>query len=283
MAITPNEPVAAPDPGPLRYGLFTASPPGELPARAVGGGVTYDLDHCGTAQNTIVECVAAAGSTDDKSFAQGIGQSAADPFAVYGGVQCGPVGYDFSEFEDKARATLTAGEQGAAERALWAGTDGSGDALGIDAFNNSAPTGLTPTDDADIASVISALEEFAYLTSGYGYRAYIHAPVSVAAYAGTDVVVPGADGRLYTPFGSVWVFGGGYSGTDSGGTVPAGGTAVYVTGAVNVWRSDVVIPDLTRTLDRDTNQQYVLAERVYAASFDCLLGEATFIFPAGGS
>lgn len=285
MSITPHVVVETPDPGPIRYGLFAASPPMALPPRARGGGVTYDLDHCGTAQTTIVECIAEAGSADDKEFAQGVGQNEADPFAVYAGIQCGRVGYTDPEFEARARARLAAGEQGAVELALWTGLDAvGGNPLGIDGFNNSSPATVSVTDPLDPVHVVSALEQFAYLTSGYAFEAYIHAPVAVAAFmAQADLVRMGSDGRLYTPFGSVWVFGGGYPGTDDGGSLPADGFALYVTGKVNVWQSsDILIPDPAQTLDRATNQQYVLAERGYAASFDCLLGEATYT-PFGGS
>ena len=275
MVVTPTEYIATPSPGRLRYGLFTASEP--MPLARRGGGVAYDLDHCAAGALTVSQCVASAA----KTFEEG-GQNEALPFAVYAGVVCGPVGYSFDEFAAKARAALDAAEQGAVELALWTGLDGvGGNALGIDGFNNSSPTVLNPDDEENIKSVISALENFAYLTSGYGYEAYIHAPVSVAAYAGTDLIVPDGD-LLRTPYGSVWVFGGGYPGTAAGGSVPAGGTTLYVTGKTNVWRSDDVnIPDPAQTLDRETNQQYVLAEREYAASFDCLLGEAEFTYTGG--
>lgn len=282
MVLRPTEYVATPNPGRLRYGLFTASEPMMLPDRARGSGLIYDVDYCSVAHYAVIECVAAIGSDDEKTFDTSQGQVQALPFAAYAGVLCGPVGYTSDEFEQKARRALLAGEQHAVEQAVWTGLNGvGGDALGIGSFNNSSPTVLNPDDEESIKSVVSALEHFAYFTSGYGYEAYIHAPVSVAAYAGTDLIVPDGD-LLRTPFGSIWVFGGGYPGTDDGGSAPAGGVALYVTGKTNVWRADDInIPDPAQTLDRTTNQQYVLAEREYAVSFDCLLGQAEFTFTGG--
>lgn len=284
MAITPPEVIETPSPGRLRYGLFTASPPMDLPQRAFGGGVTYDTDHCATGHLAVSQCIASIGSNDVKTFDTPDGQVEGFVFAVYAGVLCGPAGYTFAEFEAKARRALAAGEQGAVELGLWTGLDAvAGDALGIGGFNNSSPDVVSVSDGLSIVSVVGALERFAYLTSGYGYEAYIHAPVEVAAYAADHGLIE-MDGNLKrTPYGSIWVFGGGYPGTDSGGSVPADGVALYVTGKTNVWRSaDVNVPDPAQTLDRTTNQQYVLAEREYAVSFDCLLGQATYT-PFGGS
>lgn len=282
MTITPAAVIETPSPGRLRYGLFTASEPMDLPRRAFGGGVQYDADHCAIAHMAVSECIASIASDEAKTFDTPVGQVEALPFAVYGGVLCGRLGYTDDEWAAKARRALAAGEQGAVEFALWTGllTTG-GAALGIGSFNNSTPTVLNPDDEENIASVVSALEHFAYFTEGYGYEAYIHAPVSVAAYAGSDLII--RDGNLLrTPYGSIWVFGGGYSGSAAAGGVPAGGTTLYVTGKTNVFRSsDVNIPDPAQTFDRTTNQQYVLAEREYAVSFDCLLGQAEFTFTGG--
>lgn len=281
MTVTPAGRIEVSAPSATRYGLFTASPPETLLDRNIGGGNVYDTDWCGQADLVQSQCVASAA----KVFDEGGNIVEASAFAVYAAIVCGPVGYDSAEFADKARQKLTSGEQGAVELGLWTGLVGvGGAALGIDGFNNSLPTTVTVVDSDSIVSIVSALEAFAYLTSGYGHPAFIHAPVSVAAYAAEANLIVERGGLLTTPYGSIWVFGGGYPGTDDGGTVPAGGTAIYVTGQVHVWRAtNVNVPDVPQTLDRTANQQYVLAEREYAASWDCLLGEAIFTFPLGGS
>lgn len=276
MTITPQEYIEAPDPGRLRYGLFTVSPPVE---REMRSGFVYDTDYCGTADLTQVQCVASAA----KTFVDEADRTEAPAFAVYAGTQCGSVGFTDEEFAEKARTRLAAGEQGAVELALWTGLDSVGGApLDINGFNNSSPTAVTVGLADNLEHIVARLEEFAYRTSGYGYDAYIHAPVITAAFAAERQLIV-QDGDLKrTPYGSIWVFGGGYPGTNSTGAEPAGTAAIYITGKVNVWRSsDIFVPDVAQTLDRETNQQYVLAEREYAVGFDCFLGEATFDYPSG--
>lgn len=290
MTLRPREFTAAPSPGPLRYGLFSVAPPKDLPSAGRGGGLVFTPDTCGIARPYAMDCPPGG----EKTFDEGDAESQALPFVVLATLLCGAVGYTDAEWAEKAQARLATGEQGAAELALWTGRTAAGgaDSLGIGAFNTfGAPTVVTAVDDSSIASVVSELEEFAYLTSGYGYEAVIHAPVGVAAHAGEANLVIDDGGVKRTPYGTRWVFGGGYPGTtvdtvngDTPGTIPAGGVAMYVTGQVNVWRSpDVFVPPRVQTLDRTTNQQFMVAERDYAISFDCLLGQATYLYPAGGS
>lgn len=290
MTLIPREHVPAPAPGELRYGLFAVAPPSDtLSSHGAGGGVVYLPDFCGPARPYAVDCPPG----EEKDFDLDDGETQGLPFAVIASLLCGSVGFSTDEWNAKIRGRLTAGEQGAAEMALWTGrTEAGGDPLDIDAFNTfGAATALTPGDDSSIVSVVAELENFAYLTADYGYRAVIHAPVSVSPYAADHGLVVDDGGVKRTPFGSRWVFGGGYPGTaedtndgDTAGTVPAGGTAIYVTGQVSVWRTpDVFVAPRDQLLDRATNQQYMLAERGYAVTYDCLLGEAIFTFPAGGS
>lgn len=280
MPVSVRERIRQPGPGALRYGLLTVAEATDslldMPAR--GNGVAYELTSCATA--TPYPALCPADDAVSKTFDEGLPFGGNDSFAVYAAVNCGTFGHSFTEFEQIARERLTAGEQGAVELAIWTGLDAvAGNALNIESFNNSTPTTVTPIDPEAIVSVLSALEQFAYLTQGYGYEAYIHAPVAVAAYAAQDHLIV-QDGPLKrTPYGSIWVFGGGYPMTDSGGTVPTGGTAIYITGKTTVWRDQVFVPPLEETLDKTTNQQNVIAERNYTVAFDCFLGEITYTFP----
>lgn len=275
------ERVAQPNPGAIRYGLLTVAEATEsllaMPAR--GNGVAYELTSCATA--TPYPALCPVDVAPAKVFDEGLPFGGNDSFAVYSALNCGTFGHSFTEFEVIARNRLAAGEQGAVELAVWTGLDAvGGTALDIESFNNSSPTVVTVVDADNIVHVVAVLEEFAYLTQGYGYQAYIHAPVEVAAFAAAERQLV-QDGSLKrTPYGSIWVFGGGYPGTDAGGTVPAGGTAIYITGKTTVWRDSVFVPPLEQTLNKTTNQQNVIAERNYVVAFDCLLGQATYIFPA---
>jgi hypothetical protein len=205
------------------------------------------------------------------------------PFMVLATLECGVGGYSGSELEAKVRRRLEAGEQGAAERALWTGEDFLGNPLGIVNLATGADD-VSVLDDDMITGVVAGLEDYAYRDQQYGYTAYIHAPVGVAAYAAeAGLVIP--DGNLkVTPYGSVWIFGGGYPGTGDGGDPPpAGGWNVHITGQVQVWRSsDVFTYPADQTLDRSNNQRLLVAEREYAIGFDCLNGVAEFN-PLGSS
>jgi len=206
------------------------------------------------------------------------------PFAVYASYLCGSAGYTPREFTDKVLRRLANGEQGALEYALWTGTsDVGGTDLGIANFQDGAST-ISVADPTDIAAVLAAMEFWAYHTQGYGNVAYIHAPVSMAAWAASLYLVVEKGGIKYTPYGSVWVFGGGYPGTGAAGEEPpAGGAYMHITGQTTVWRSaEPFVYPVPQTLDKGDNQYFLLAEREYAASFDCMNGRALFN-PLGGS
>src|SRR5690606_15444593 len=154
------------------------------------------------------------------------------------------------------------GEQGAAELALWTGLDPDGNALGIPHLAETTDT-VTVSNPMEIQAVVAALEDWAYRVQGHGHVAYIHAPVAVAAWAAdADLVID--DGPLKrTPYGSVWIFGGGYPGTGaSGAPAPDGGAYIHVTGQVQVWRSpESFVYPTNQTMNRTTNQRLLIAER----------------------
>ena len=108
--------------------------------------------------------------------------------------------------------------------------------------------------------------------------------MSVAAYAAAEYLVIDDGPVKRTPYGSIWVFGGGYPGTGDGGAAPpVGGAWIFVTGQTTVWRSpDVFVYPTDQTMDRATNQRRLLAERSYAIGFECLLGRTVFD-PLGSS
>lgn len=286
MAVVPGEVIAAPEPLRRRYGLLTAaSGPLDLPGHGRGGGVRFVPVTCGTAHAYPIDCengsvvVPEGGKPSDPENAE----FEALPFMVLATLECGVGGYTGAELEAKVRRRLENGEQGTVERALWTGEDFQGNPLGIANLSTGADD-IPVLDDDMITGVVAGLEEYAYTDQGYGYTAYIHAPVGVAAYAAeAGLVIP--DGPLkVTPYGSVWIFGGGYPGTgDAGDPPPAGGWNLHITGQVQVWRSpDVFTYPADQTLDRSNNQRLLVAEREYAVSFDCLNGRAEFN-PMGSS
>ena len=283
--IVPGKLITAPEPIGRRYGLLSAAAgPIDLPPHGAGGGVRYVPVSCGEAHAWPIECADDAVVSTAKQGDPGDELVEADPFAVYASYECGSVGYTPREFTDKVLRRLANGEQGAVEYSLWTGnSDVGGVDLGISNFQDDA-SAITVANEADLVSVISAMEEWAYLTMGYGNVAYIHAPVSMAAWFGADHLIRIEGGLYKTDFGSIIVFGGGYPGTGANGEAPpAGGAYLHITGQTTVYRSaEPFVYPVPQTLDKSTNQYFLLAEREYAVAFDCMVGRALFN-PLGGS
>lgn len=284
--IIPGPLIAGPEPIGRRYGLFAASAgPIDLPPRGQGGGVRYTPVTCGEAVLYPIDCSDGAVTPNEKVPDPNDATIEALPFVVAASIECGVAGYSVAEFEAKVLRRLANGEQGAAEFALWTGlTTPGGMSLGVENLQDAA-VDVAVADDGDFTAVIGALERYLYHEAGYGNVGYIHASVDMAAWAGDHHLVV-QDGPLKkTPYGSIWIFGGGYPGTGAGGTEPpAGGSYLYVSGQVTVWRAadaGFVWP-VNQTLDRTTNQRHLLAEREYAIGFDCAAGRALFN-PLGGS
>jgi hypothetical protein len=283
--IVPGPLISAPEPVGKRYGLLSAAAgPIDLPPHGAGGGVRYVPVTCGEAHAWAIECADGEVAAAAKQGDAGDPEVEAEPFAVYASYLCGSVGYTPTEFVDKVRRRLANGEQGAVEYAFWTGESDVGAApLGITNLQDSAST-ITVADETDIAAVVSAMEFWAYHTQGYGNVAYIHAPVSMAAWAASLYLVIEKGGIKYTPYGSVWVFGGGYPGTGANGdAAPAGGAYMHITGQTTVWRTaEPFVYPVPQTLDKGDNQYFLLAEREYAVAYDCMNGRALFN-PLGGS
>lgn len=286
MVMTPGPLISGPEPVGTRRGLFTAaSGPISLPEKARGGGVRYIPVTCGEAHTYAIDCSGGVVLDTEKEADPNSPLVETGSFAVYASIECGAIGYTEREFEDQVVRRLLNGEQGAAEYGFWTGLGADGTSLGNQNLVDDS-SAVTNPDDGNIVAVLAALEDYAYRVQGYGNVAYVHAPVSVAAWAASQHLVweKSGDPRLYTPFGSIWVFGGGYPGTGPADAAPpAGGAYLYVTGQTTVWRSDDIWTyPVNQTMNRETNQHFLLSEREYVVAFDCFAGSALFN-PLGGS
>lgn len=283
--IIPGPLIAGPEPIGRRYGLLSAAAgPIDLPPHGAGGGVRYLPVTCGEAVPYPIDCSAGLVVHDAKDALPDNAPFQAEPFMVYAAIECGAIGHREAEFRDKALRRLANGEQGAAELALWTGAvTVGGTSLGITNLQDSADT-VAVSNDADFVAVIAALEFWLYNTQGYGNVGYIHASVDMASWAGEHHLIVEKGSLKYTPYGSVWIFGGGYPGTGPDGEAPPdGGAYLHITGQTTVWRSaDIEVPPPFQVMDRTNNQMFLLAEREYAVGFDCANGRALFN-PLGGS
>jgi len=263
MALVPAPIVPAPEPLNTRYGLFTAaSGPLDLPTHGQGGGVRYVPNACGSAYTYGVACYDGDNPSPEKPHDPDNDEVSTGVFAVLSTLNCGAPGYTREEYRAKVLRRLESAEQSAVERALWSGLDLEGNSLDILTLTGQAVNVDAGYDPGLLTDVVGALERYAYTEQEYGYRAFIHAPVEVAAFAAESGLVIPDGNRKVTPMGSVWVF---------GAYAPG---AVIITGQTTVWRAaETQVYD---AFDQATNEVLLVAERTYAVGFDCFAGRAEF-------
>jgi len=263
MALTPAPIVVAPEPLRRRYGLFDAAAgPLDLPPHGEGGGVRYVPVTCGDSIAYGVACYNAENPAPDKPLDTDNAEVSTGVFLAVSTLNCGAVGYTGPELDQKVRRRLETSEQATVEGAFWTGLDFEGnplDILNLNAEAEDIPAGYDP---GLVTDVIGALERYAYTTQGYGYQAYIHAPVEVAAFAFESGLVLQDGPRKVTPMGSIWAF----------GAYPAG--SVIVTGQTTLWRAPAI--EVYSSFETTTNEMLLVAERAYSVAFDCFAGRAEF-------
>jgi hypothetical protein len=262
MTLIPGLTVPAPEPLRRRYGLFdAASGPLDLPTHGEGGGVRYVPVTCGQAVPYGVACYD-PGEAPAKDLDGDNAEVSTGVFVALATLNCGAVGYTIPEYQAKVRRRLETAEQAAVEGALWTGLDGAGQPLNILNLNAEAENIPVGYDPGLVTDVIGALERYAYTTQGYGYQAFIHAPVEVAAFAFEAGLVMLDGNRKVTPMGSIWSF----------GAYPGG--SIIVTGQTTVWRAPEI--QVYNSFETTTNEVLLVAERAYSVAFDCFAGRAEF-------
>jgi hypothetical protein len=261
VVIAPAPLIDAPEPLRARYGLFTAaSGPLDLPDHGEANGVRYVPLTCGEGHAYGVRCYA-AGDAPDKPHDGDADEVNTGVFLALATLECSSIGYTLTELQAKVSRRLDTSEQSTVEQAFWTGLDFEGNALDILNLASSAEDIGGSYNPDLITDVIGALERYAYTTNGYGYQAYIHAPVEVAAFGHESGLVLRDGNRLVTPMGSVWSF----------GAYPGG--SIVITGQTTVWRGQVQSYD---AFEPTTNQRLLVAERAYSVSYDCFAGRAEF-------
>lgn len=170
------------------------------------------------------------------------------PFAVYAGVVCDLIG---GGYEEQARARLAGSEDLLVANAFY-------QRLAYDVMTGDAVE-LWKGYFRDTDSVVAAIADLEqYAAQHYAGTPVLHMNRAAATYGfwgGVLEMDPG--GRLHTKLGTPVVASGGY---------PA--DVMFVTGRIGVWRTAV---DTYDVVDPMTNQDYALAERLYAVTTDCLL------------
>jgi hypothetical protein len=117
-----------------------------------------------------------------------------------------------------------------------------------------------------IVDVVSALENHAYVTEGYGPTAVIHMPIAGFAHLadGSQITRESSTGVWRTPLGTVIAPNAGLT------------TQAYVTGLLVLWRSGTAfIPPAEAALDRTTNEYKMVGQRDWIAAWECFTARIT--------
>lgn len=260
MTLPPGVIVDAPASRGLRYGLFTAAggPLETLEGHALADGVRYKPGTCGTA---ILRSEVCGVNTPAPSYVSAIGYVSGAPFTAEVAQVCGSVGTSFDAISAEVRQILQNGEQTVAEQGMTA------------AMTGAVP--VTAYDPLDIRSVIGALEQWLYGSTGvnYGNVGLLHMPARYAIQAGAHGALIQKGPLWTTHMGTVVSFGGGYP--DLG--------PIYITGHATVWREPAItVIDPAQTFDRQANQHYAVARRTYVVAYDCHAAVAQYT-PIGES
>lgn len=264
MAILTNgELYPAPAPGVLRYGLFNAATVlDDLDAPGIASGFQLPAEGCGTIRAYDANCL----THPAKTFDEGLSYMEGTPYWIYATRKCGTVGTTAEEITASVRTRLLSLEQTQVERQLWGGGAVASDpnltgVLGVTTVTLGA--GIT-----GFGAAIAALEDAFYET--YGYLGVIHVTTQAYGAAAYSQLIERQGGVLRTPLGSAWAFGAGYGVNGPANAAPAAGNAwAFMTPPVLIRRSQVMVPDVTLTMDRSLNQWMALAERVYAHTWIC--------------
>jgi hypothetical protein len=263
--ITNRELIAAPPVARLRYGVFTAAQSMlDMDTRIIASGLQFLTDHCDGAQLYDQTCE----SNPTKTVTTGSDLMAADPYWVVARKRCGSVGRSADEMLAAVRSQLYTASQTLVENAIW---DSGSLTTVTPTLTGAGATIVTPL-GSGFGAAIAALEQAFYAVNGYIGTIHVSTRAYAAAAYNNLIVGAGGAGRLTTPIGSVWSFGAGYGITGPADVAPGAPENVwaFMTSPVTIWRSGVLPqPDPRQTFDRTLNQWDVVAEEVFAHTWDC--------------
>lgn len=238
----------------VQFDLFDSVGLKPLPQEGTGGGIQYDTDYCGPADTWTAPCVDPGSGA--KTGRDGIGVAVGTPVTIYHNFTCRLVGAENPK--DRAARALELGASRAVE-------EGFAEIIG------SAATTIAGT--FSVAHAIAELEQYA--GENYGGQAVIHLSRRAATLAiAADVVIRVGD-HLETGLGSLVIAGAGYGDAQEPSAPAASTEWGYVTGAVNIFESPVVVNELA--LERGagggyTNEFAALVERIYVPTYECFAG-----------
>ena len=254
-----------------RYGLFSVAEMEPLPPHAALGGVQWITGNCGIDTGYAVACQASLAS---KTFPTDSVTQAATPFVVYAGRTCGPVGFTVAEKRRLIVEKLRASEQAIVESVFSDQLFGQAPGLA----NNASVVTVATAAGVNFVESIGRLEAAFY--AAYGYQGVLHLPFRAGEHAmAQHLLTPDAqhplpgNSRVWRLATGTAVSIGNYSGNSPAGAAPAAGHQwLYMTSPVKIWQQpigDITVSPIEGALNRTTNQETWLAERVYVAGFEC--------------
>lgn len=278
MAINAKVTVTGPPRTPHRFGLFSAVPVVQVtdPHQLVG--VQWEPLTC--ERPTIVPDQCPCGT--HKEVVSPPGVQDAEPFTVLGSWSCALGGNTVERAQQRARDHLTAGEQHAVEWAVWTGQADNHEPIDeADAYHG--PRFAHP--DTPVIGTVRCAADLLAIIEDYTSQVYtgdplVHLPRAVLPYLADAGLVTRSGTHLETPYGTSLVAGAGYGEANTGpdGTrAPDGAWWVYVTGAMQVWRSDVFTPpNPAAGFSRCSNEMTAIAERTYLVGWECFTAAVLF-------
>lgn len=256
--------IDAPMPPQRPVGLFDVGlGPMPFPTQNLGGGVIYVPDTC--ADDVYLVDMSCPPVTGTKSFTDIETPVSGAPFAVYTSYTCGSIGFSFEEARQRVLTRMALREQRAVEKRVWSGSSGAGGTI-TGLFRGATNLGAVDC----IAKGVQVLEQALADNGVVGGIIHARAGMGVRLQAGGLLALgPGRVSKTIT--GTPYVFGQGYDGSGpTGQAATSTGEWMYASGRVLVWQDpETMVPDPRQTLNRSTNQMYVLAERVYAVAVEC--------------
>jgi hypothetical protein len=255
--------VEAPTVEPAPGGLLRAFPPVDFTNPIMGRfGSYYESENCGEIVNSLEDAAEQlCGPTAEKEFDEGRGDLVfSDIHTVYAGKTCNLVGgFVQNDAQRLAERKLELTSSIALERHLWS-------AVFAERAEDLTPAGGAVKPKRGLA----ILEEYA--GERYGVVPVVHGGRQVSVYlAGETLLNDDADQAAATG-GALYVNGGGYSSKVGPGGVVAGPNEawLYITGWITISRGELVSPGTVITPKK--NLGYVLAERTYNTTVECLVG-----------
>lgn len=253
--------------------LANVSGPLPMPDHATFAGLEFVSDLCGEGHlyPGVCDTTPPAKTFDPCDEPGGCGLTGGLPFWTYVSEVCGAAGRSLAQAETRIRRKATLRRSFLVERAFW-GDDAS-------APGYLQQLGVTPIGaEANLALALGALEQDA--ADNFGLPVLIHVRAGMASRLGAAGLIRTTSGFLTTWKGNRIVVGDGYGGVDAAGDpLGAGVEQMWATGPVTVWEGDLQVPEPRQTLNRTTNQLYLLAEQPWIIAHECYAGVITVPAP----